>query len=310
MNDHSSAYSISSAAPAALFVPPAMADGRVPPNMLVQTRHGPFYVLANDRLVSLSLMYYGELGQQELDFMLRFIQPGDGVADIGANLGGFTVPFARAVGAQGSVLAFEPQPVVFGYLRANITLNHLPQVALYNFCLGAREETLVIPEPDYCKEGNFSGQPFKEDGFWEVATTANQIHSACHRFDDVFTGTRLNFIKIDVEGMEFEVMQGAARSIETHRPVIYFENNRVEKSPAIMRWLLQRDYKMWWHTGRFFNPANYRGVQENVFGLMANINMIALPDDKYLGQIPINFIPGTDPDFHVRRPDGLALLSE
>lgn len=305
-----SAYAISTSAPSALFTLPAMADGRVPPSMLVQTRHGPFYVLANDRLVSLSLMYYGELGQLELDFMLRFIQPGDVVADIGANLGGYTVPFARAVGEQGRVLAFEPQPLVFDYLRANVTLNYLPQVALHPFCVGEKEETLSIPEPDYCKEGNFSGQPFKEDGFWEVATTSNRIEAACHRFDDVFEGTRLNFMKIDVEGMEFEVMQGAAKNIEMYRPVIYFENHRVEKSPAIMRWLMARGYRLWWHTGRFYNPDNFKGVQENVFGLMANINMIALPDDRYLGQIPPSFIAGTDPDFHIREPDGKVLISE
>lgn len=287
-----------------------MQDGTMPETLLVKARYGDFYVLANDRLVSMSLMYYGELGQLELEVMLRFIKPGAVVADIGANLGGFTVPFARAVGAHGAVWAFEPQPVIFSYLQANVLLNKLPQVRLHRGCLGVHEEVLDIPEPDYNQEGNFSGQPFKEEGFWEVRTTPYKVQASVKKFDDVFTAPRLDFMKIDVEGMEFDVLQGAQRAITIHRPIIYFENNRTEQSPALMRWLIEKNYRLWWHTGRFFNPANFRGRPENIFGLMANINMIALPDDRYMHHLPPGLIPATDPDYHIKEPDGKVRISE
>lgn len=288
---------------------PLMQDGQMPETLHVKTRHGPYYVLANDLLISTSLMYYGEFCQQELDFMLRFIRPGDTVLDIGANLGGFTIPLAQAVGPEGHVMAFEPQPVIYAYLKANVFLNRLKNVALHCGCLGDMEKTLEIPEPDYNQEANFGSQSFAEkEGL--IKPTRHRVQAPCQRLDALYTGARLDFIKMDVEGMEYDVLRGAETVIATHRPILYFENNRVEHSPPMLLWLMQRGYRLWWHTSSFFNPDNFTGRTENVFGKLGNINMIALPDDRYLAAIPKTLLACTDPDRHIREPGGKVYLSE
>jgi hypothetical protein len=86
-------------------------------------------------------------------------------------------------------------------------------------------------------------------------------------------------LKIDVEGMELDVLQGGAALVETTRPIIYVENNDVARSPALIAWLLARGYHLHWHLSRFFNPANFFANPDNVFGELCDLNMIAVGPD-------------------------------
>ncbi|HEY0710367.1 MAG TPA: hypothetical protein VGG33_26395, partial [Polyangia bacterium] len=64
--------------------------------------------------------------------------------------------------------------------------------------------------------------------------------------------------------------------IEAQRPFIYLENNDAERSPAVLSWLLARRYCLFWHFSPFFNPANFRGNPNNVFGPVGDLNVIAV----------------------------------
>jgi hypothetical protein len=61
--------------------------------------------------------------------------------------------------------------------------------------------------------------------------------------------------------------------------MVYLENNDAAKSPALISWLLARDYHLFWHVSRFFNPRNFFGNAVNVFGNVADLNMIAVGAD-------------------------------
>lgn len=100
----------------------------------------------------------------------------------------------------------------------------------------------------------------------------------CFPLDDLLDSSwRPGFLKIDVEGFEQEVLSGAQRTIGTHRPVIYLENDRVEKSQALIQTLWGLDYQCWFHMPRLFNPENHAGVAANIYGNLVSFNMLCLP---------------------------------
>ncbi|HVY13036.1 MAG TPA: FkbM family methyltransferase [Alphaproteobacteria bacterium] len=275
-----------------------------PEKLLVKARHGQFVVIGEDLVVSLSLMYYGEYHEHEWQFVKRFIDYSQVIVDAGANLGTFTVPFSKAVGPYGKVISFEPQPLIYECLRETIALNKLENVELHQACLGAAPGEFEIPEPDYNTPGNFSGVPFDEPDFDEVRFSQHRIRARCVTLDSVLNGRRLDFLKIDVEGMELEVMQGGAGAISKYLPVIYLENNRLQKSPALISFLMQRGYRMWWHTGPFFNPHNFFKRPDNVYGKRNNINMIAIPPRVDAGLIPQGLLPVQGPHDHIMDETG------
>ena len=83
-----------------------------------------------------------------------------------------------------------------------------------------------------------------------------------------------HLLKIDVAGMEADVLAGAEQTIRRWRPVLYVENDRPEKSAALIRQALGLGYRLYWHLPRLFNPHNYFGVTENIFGTIVSVNML------------------------------------
>lgn len=76
---------------------------------------------------------------------------------------------------------------------------------------------------------------------------------------------RCNLIKVDVEGMEVDVLAGAVATIERFQPVLFVENNTVERSRPLLEMLQTLNYVPWWHIRGYFNPANFFGNSQNVF---------------------------------------------
>ncbi len=77
--------------------------------------------------------------------------------------------------------------------------------------------------------------------------------------------------------MEGEVIAGAEQTIRRFRPVLYVENDRPEHSAALIHQVLDLGYRLYWHLLPLFNPQNYFGVAENVFGRIVSVNMLGLP---------------------------------
>jgi FkbM family methyltransferase len=140
---------------------------------------------------------------------------GDVCLDIGANVGALTIAIARRVGPTGHVYAFEPGTVTYPRLVRNLEMNPSIGRRVVPLRLGVSDqpgtlywneeahnrgnatlyESSGTPVPVVTIDGHFAGQPLQ----------------------------RLDFVKIDVEGMEYEVLSGARRTLLAHRPVIYLE---------------------------------------------------------------------------------------
>lgn len=237
---------------------------------LVVTRYGPMIFPKGDIWVGRSLGLYGEYSAGETDLFRQILKAGDVVVEAGANIGGLTIPLARLVGTQGRVLAFEAQRSIHSVLTTNIVLNGLEQVWAERVALGERAGSIKVPKLELSRVENFGG----------VSVGGEEGEECPLRTLDSYGLGSLRLIKIDVEGAESEVIDGAAETIRRLRPILYVENDRKEKSAGLISRILDLGYRLWWHVVPLYSPANYRGDANNVFGNVVSVNMVCMPGES------------------------------
>lgn len=245
-------------------------------NVLVPWRYGQILCNEFDAYIGKSLIRYGEFSESEVELFRLLLQPGMVVLDIGANIGCHTIPIAEMVGEEGRVYAFEPQRIVFQTLCANVALHNLKNVFALNMALGSEPGQILVPPIDYASPDNFGGISL---GITEEGESVDLL-----RLDDLNI-PECAFIKIDVEGMERQVLDGARELIERDRPWLYVENDREEKSDALIRLIHSLGYDLFWHRPYLFNVNNMHGVSENVFPDLVSINMLCIPTELNV-QVP------------------------
>lgn len=239
-------------------------------NALRATRYGMMLYNRNDAYVGRSIELYGEFSEGETELFAWCIRPGMLVLDVGANIGAHTLWLARAVGPTGAVIAFEPQRLVFQTLCANVALNSLTNVHCLQRALGPERGAITVPTLDPTRPQNFGGLSI------EGHQTGEQVDLA--RLDDMGL-PRCDFIKLDVEGMEQGVLEGARETIAKYRPLLYVENDRKDRSDALIRCIAALGYDLWWHRPPLFNPDNHDGNPENAFGRIVSVNMFCAPKE-------------------------------
>jgi FkbM family methyltransferase len=264
-------------------------------NRCVLAREGYVLYNANDVFIGQSIERYGEACELEAGMLRQLCRPGSVVVEAGSNIGTHTLVLARSVGPTGYVHAYEAQRVVFQTLCANLALNSIVNVDARHAAVGAEPGWVLIPDIDYTQTANFGGVP--------VNAFASGRKVAKVTLDDELDTERLDLVKIDVEGMELEVLRGAAALIARFRPILYVENDRPETSEALIRHLLGLDYRLYWHLPPLYNPRNFFGESENVFSNIVSVNMLCLPRAR--PQSVQDLVEITDPTQHpMKRPDG------
>jgi FkbM family methyltransferase len=163
---------------------------------------------------------------------------GDTVLDIGANIGGFTVPLAERVGPSGEVHAFEPFRRVYQHLNANVALNGLSNVFAHNIALGTEEKTVDAYTADLTTPNFPSAMRALHQEDHATAEKNNikydqkQEKLTVRRLDSLSFSTRIALIKIDVEFMELDVVLGGLETIKKHRPIMWVENESYFDTPS------------------------------------------------------------------------------
>ncbi len=246
----------------------------VPPYVLVQARRGWMLVNVNDRYMGQAYLRYGECCEQETEFLLSLLRVPGLVVEAGANMGVHTVPMARALGER-RLLVLEPQRVIFQQLCANLALNGLRNVTALPYAAGSETGAAAMELPDYGRPGNFGAASL------EVPDGSRSETVQCVRLDDLVSGEHVGLMKVDVEGAELKVLKGAEKIILRDRPVLYLENDRIDRSRALIEWLRERKYRLWWHRPKLYNPGNLRGaVPANEDAQLCSVNMLCLPRES------------------------------
>ena len=214
------------------------------------TRRGVRWTLDLDEGIDLSIYLLGSYEPRTLQAYARLVRPGAVVFDIGANIGAHTLHFARLVGPAGRVFAFEPTDFACVKLQANLALNPslAGQVSLHQLFLVADRAT---PPPARVASSwpvaHHTGDVNAWHGRSQPATAA-----AAMTTDDFCaqTGvTRIDLVKLDVDGHEYDVLRGFRASLARFRPVIVMEiapfifaGEKAREFDDFVRLLVELDY--------------------------------------------------------------------
>jgi len=217
--------------------------------------------------------------EYETEVVKKIIKKGDTVLDLGANIGYYTLIFAKLVGDKGKVFAFEPEPNNFNLLKKNVEINSYQNVVL-------------IPKAVSSKNGKHKLYIFDEDtgSHTLVANEKNQkyieIDSVC--LDDYlvkFDG-KINFIKMDIEGFEGEAIKGMTSLLQKSERIgilMEFAPYLIEeigmKPDEYISLFTDPDWKIYFLNRRKkkTTPANMKELwKKNVIKNKAHYNLLCL----------------------------------
>lgn len=184
---------------------------------------------------------YGEYSESEVTVFRKYLREGYFAIDIGANIGDLTLPLSKIVGNEGRIVAVESHPETFNVLCTNLALNGITNVKPINaFIADSRE---IDTGSDVWGPHAYTGT------VWEPSIVS---------LDD-FSLSKCDFIKIDVDGKELEILRSGKQTIDKHRPILYFENDVKAKSKELLEYVLGLDYRLFAHWAPIFRPDNFLG---------------------------------------------------
>lgn len=231
------------------------------------TAYGPCKFYGKDMFIGRSLYAYGEWGGEEASVIASLAVSGGGLAlDIGANIGFMSMAMASS-GCR--VMAFEPQPALFGLLLENL-MPFDEDVECLPIALSDHEYTAEMPRIRYGEKGNYGGLALGQRSELGV------IYVKCVTLDSL--NLDVGFMKIDVEGHEMPVLRGARETIRRCRPIMYIEDDRPEKSLALQECIKSMGYRIERHSPMLFRENNFAGNSVNIWDKnYASHNLICRP---------------------------------
>ena len=182
---------------------------------------GNFYMLLNPtEHIQQQLFWYGYYEKEVLNLIERVLKPGDVFLDIGANIGYFSL-LAASRESKCKVIAFEPAGNIYEQLRANISLNHLTNITTLNAAAGEKseEKELFLSSAD-----NLGMSSLKQPGNFSGKTEMVKVVA----IDDWLKNsglTKIDLVKIDVEGGELAVLKGMKETLSKLKPLLIIEIN-------------------------------------------------------------------------------------
>jgi len=189
--------------------------------------------------LGLSSLLYGTFEKGELEFASQYLQPGNTVMDIGANIGLFAVVMGRTVGQAGVVIAFDPVPSNIVRLKSNLNENGISAAAVYELALGSTNEQMELKMSDDTAYASI--HKVEHDlGNGQV------IQVSVKRLDDVWHERgrpAISFIKMDVEGAELEVIKGGEAMLSECHPTMLIEANTPQRLAKLKEALQPFNYR-------------------------------------------------------------------
>lgn len=233
-------------------------------NVITTTDLGTFIINKNDIGVGWQLSEFGTYDPNEISLMrqvmhfLRTKKENLIALDVGANIGIHSVILSSEVGG-GRVYSFEAQRIIFNMLCGNIAINSLENVLCYHNAVSDVNELINIPQFNY-------GMPMSF-GSVEFAGVQNEKIGQEPRYDlsekvstivlDDVSFQQVDFMKIDVEGMEHKVLKGSDALIKKFKPIIFLEYLKSDSNDLIEH-LVSNKYNIYSGIG-----ANFLCFPEN-----------------------------------------------
>ena len=234
---------------------------------LTDTNIGEFLVYKNDNVISNALRLFGEYCHAEVDVMSVYLDENSHYLDIGTNIGYHAVAVHKETNCH--VLGFEPNPKHFAV--ATFNSKDYDKIQLVNAAASNKRYKFKMKDFDEKLAGNYGDIHKSDVGETEVeAITVDELQiGRCH------------LMKIDVEGHEYETLEGAKLTISKFRPVIMYEAMEWDVWTKCYDFLDERKYKQYWVACRTKPVAEtYKKTEENPFGFSAVSNILCVPIEK------------------------------
>jgi FkbM family methyltransferase len=208
---------------------------KVRANVLIPCDQGTFIINRFDYVTDESgekvgqgqwLLDHGNVSTVESSITIENLKNIDSpvVFDVGANIGTYCSWISKLI-PDSKVYVFEPQRLVFQMLCGNMAINNFENVYPYNMALSDENKMIVFDEPDYKKTNNFGSFSLVNKDIIETTNSSSIVE--CLKLDtfvDKYQIEKIDFIKIDVEGMELEVLRGAKETINKFKPCFLIEH--------------------------------------------------------------------------------------
>lgn len=211
----------------------------------VNTINGNMYIHSDDPTIGRSLKHYGEYCQPEVDLIIQHTNANSFVLDIGANIGTHAIPVSKHVRR---VVAFEPDAHNFDLLTKNCAETGCKNISCNKIALGS-DTYQASTTFDYGKTVLTSGK--------DITVTA---------LDNIKGFPSVDFIKIDVEGMEPNVLEGASGTITYYKPHLLIEMQDERNYQTVFDFLTKHQYNVYWYPVATYNPRNQNGNTKDIFG--------------------------------------------
>ncbi len=234
--------------------------------------------LGND--LSRPLFVGGCIDPNEFAFLDGLLRSGMTFLDVGSNDGLYALFASERVGPSGQVWAFEPSPREFERLSRNLELNRTRNIRTFPLALGSHTGEADLLIAGYGHEGQNTLGAFIYPG----VENAEKVRVSVRKLDDLIAGqglARLDVLKVDVEGAEVSVLQGAGRVLQSMRPVLLFElsdaalRNQGSSAGELLALLRGFDYRIYGFDATTGRPAPEQGLD-------ASLNRIAAPSERPL----------------------------
>jgi FkbM family methyltransferase len=189
--------------------------------------------------IGLSMLLEGQFEGAEIETLASYAHNDSTAIDVGANIGIYTVVLATAVGTAGRVLAFEPAPDNVDRLRRNLRLNGISNVDLLPLAVGARSERVALylsDDPALHSTSEVAAQRRAGRSLTVAASSLDMVWNDVGR-------PAVSVVKIDVEGVELGVLQGARELLAACRPILLIEIKSARRLADIKGFLAPYDYR-------------------------------------------------------------------
>ena len=219
---------------------------------------------------------YGEWCELEVRLFEKLVSRESNVVEVGSHIGLHAIPLAR-MAALGRVFCYEPQRILHQILCANSALNHCVNLYAANRAVGDATGTVEVAGTDYATPWNYGAfsvdRGFDTEGEFRGVRHKEAI-GICRLDDEPALAAlgSLRLLKIDAEGFELQVLQGSRKLIDSHRPVLFVENNKPEKGDELIAAIRALGYECYWFCTERFRPENYNKVGWKLPG--ADVNMV------------------------------------
>ena len=249
----------------------------------VVSRNGLEWELDLCEGIDLSIYLFGAFERETAKAIRGLLRQGNVALDIGANIGAHALPMARWVGNSGRVYAFEPTSFAFKKLQRNVELNQgvRSRVVLEQIMLGDVSEA-DVPEEIYSSWPLDGSSHVHGKHRGRLMPTTGARTSSLDEYVRKAGITRVDLIKLDVDGHECAVLRGSANMLEMHRPVIIMELAPyvLQEAGASLEELCgllgRKGYRMTGIPGDELLPLDHQGLLKIVPD-GCGINVVAVP---------------------------------